>query len=89
MDTGDHPPATYTREGQIYDEKRLLRGPPVSYEKDPWLVRPSRLSEAMLKLDRAAARPYGVDGGDEMSQTPGFSVRQLAAEARARGAAGK
>ena len=85
MDTGDHPPATYTREGQIYDEKRLLRGPPVSYEKDPWLVRPSRLSEAMLKLDRAAARPYGVDGGDEMSQTPGFSVRQLAAEARERG----
>jgi NADH-quinone oxidoreductase subunit I len=89
MDTGDHPPATYTREGQIYDEKRLLRGPPVSYEKDPWLVRPSRLSDAMLKLDRAAARPYGVDGGDEFSQTPGFSVRQLAAEARARGAAGK
>jgi NADH-quinone oxidoreductase subunit I len=85
MDTGDHPPPTYTREGQIYDEKRLLRGPPVSYEKDPWLVRPSRLSEAMLKLDRASARPYGVDGGDEYAQTPGFSVRQLAAEARARG----
>ena len=89
MDTGDHPPATYTREGQIYDEKRLLRGPPVSYEKDPWLVRPSRLSEAMLKLDRAAARPYGVDGGDEYAQTPGFSVRELAAEARAREAARK
>jgi len=89
MDTGDHPPATYTREGQIYDEKRLLRGPPVSYEKDPWLVRPSKLTDAMLKLDRAAARPYGVDGGDEASQTPGFSVRQLAAEARARAAKGK
>jgi hypothetical protein len=26
-----------------------------------------------------------VDGGDEFSQTPGFSVRQLAAEARERG----
>jgi NADH-quinone oxidoreductase subunit I len=89
MDTGDHPPPTYQREGQIYDLPRLLRGPAVSYEKDPWLVRPSRLTEAALKANRAAARPFGTQGDDEYSQTPGFSVRELAAEARARGEAGK
>jgi NADH-quinone oxidoreductase subunit I len=89
MDTGEHPAPTYAREGQIYDVKRLLRGPPVSYEKDPWLVRPSRLTEAALKADRAAARPFGTQGQDEYCQTPGFSVRELAAEARARGEAGK
>jgi NADH-quinone oxidoreductase subunit I len=89
MDTGEHPPPTYSREGQIYDVKRLLGGAPVSYEKDPWLVRPSKLTDAMLKLDRAAARPYAVDAGDEFTQTPGFSVRQLAAEARERGEPGK
>ena len=85
MDTGEHPPPTYQREGQIYDIHRLLRGPPVSYEKDPWLVRPSRLTEAAQKLNRAAARPFGTEGGDEYSQTPGFSVRELEAEAKARG----
>ncbi|MGA8892447.1 MAG: NADH-quinone oxidoreductase subunit I [Anaeromyxobacteraceae bacterium] len=84
MDTGEHPAPTYTREGQIYDEKRLLRGPPVSYEKDPWLVRPSKLTEAAQKANRAAARPFGAHGDDEYSQTPGFSVRELAAEERAR-----
>ena len=89
MDTGEHPPPTYEREGQIYDVKRLLRGPPVSYEKDPWLVRPSRLTDAAQKANRAAARPYGTEGTDEYTQTPGFSVRELTAEARARGEGGK
>jgi len=89
MDTGEHPPPTYTREGQIYDEKRLLRGAPVSYEKDPWLVRPSRLTDAAQKANRAAARPFGTEGTDEYTQTPGFSVRELTAEARARGEGGK
>ena len=87
MDTGEHPTATYTREGQIYDEKRLLRGPPVSYEKDPWLVRPSRLTDAALAADRAAARPFSSLGADEYSQTPGFSSRTLAAEAKGRSGA--
>src|SRR5512136_282023 len=58
MDTGEHPPPTYEREGQIYDEKRLLRGPPVSYETDPWLVRRSKLPAAALEKDREAARPF-------------------------------
>jgi NADH-quinone oxidoreductase subunit I len=89
MDTGEHPPPTYEREGQIYDISRLLRGPPVSYEKDPWLVRPSKLTDAAQKLNRAAARPYGTLGTDEYCQTPGFSVRELAAEAKARGEVAK
>jgi NADH-quinone oxidoreductase subunit I len=85
MDTGEHPPPTYVREGQLYDETRLLRGPPVSYQKDPWLVRRSTLTEAELARDRAAARPFPAEAGDEASQTPGFSVRALAAEAKAGG----
>ena len=85
MDTGIHPPATYDREGQIYDEKRLLRGPAVSYTTDPWLVRPSRLTAAALEANRKAARPFGTQAQDEYAQTPGFSVRELAAEAKARG----
>ena len=43
--------------------------------------------EEALKANRAAARPYGNQGADEYSQTPGFSVRELAAEAKARGEA--
>jgi NADH-quinone oxidoreductase subunit I len=85
MDTGEHPPPTYQREEQIYDLGRLLRGPPVSYEKDPWLVRRSALPEAELAKNRAAARPFPATAGDEYSQTPGFSVRALAAEAKAAG----
>ena len=38
-----------------------------------------------LDANRAEARPFGEDAGDEFSGTPGFSVRQLASEARARG----
>jgi NADH-quinone oxidoreductase subunit I len=84
MDTGEHPPPTYEREGQIYDEKRLLRGPPVSYETDPWLVRRSKLAPAALQQDREAARPFAREAQDEFTQTPSFSVRELAAEARHR-----
>jgi NADH-quinone oxidoreductase subunit I len=84
MDTGEHPPPTYEREGQIYDEQRLLRGPPVSYETDPWLVRGSKLPAAALEKDREAARPFAREAQDEFAQTPGFSVRELAAEARHR-----
>ncbi|HET8722586.1 MAG TPA: 4Fe-4S binding protein, partial [Anaeromyxobacteraceae bacterium] len=89
MDTGIHPPPTYEREGQIYDEKRLLRGPAVSYENDPWLVRPSKLTAAALEANRKAARPFGKQAQDEYAQTPGFSVRELAAEAKARGESAK
>ena len=52
-------------------------------------MRPSKLTEAAQKLNRAAARPYGTQGADEYCQTPGFSVRELAAEAKARGEGGK
>jgi NADH-quinone oxidoreductase subunit I len=83
MDTGEHPPATYQREGQIYDIQRLLRGPAVSYQKDPWLVRKAQLPEADLAKDRAAARPFPAVATDEYTQTPGFSVKALAAEAKA------
>jgi NADH-quinone oxidoreductase subunit I len=85
MDTGEHPPPTYQREGQIYDLGRLLRGSPVSYEKDPWLVRHSMLPESEQAKNRAAARPFPATASDEYSQTPGFSVRALAAEAKAAG----
>lgn len=84
MDTGEHPPPTYERQGQIYDEKRLLRGAPVSYDYDPWLRRGAKLSDANMKRMRDLARPFAQDAGDEFSQTPGFSVRALASEAKAR-----
>ncbi len=84
MDTGEHPVPTYTREGQIYDERRLLRGPPVSYGEDPWIRRESKLPEHEVQRMRDLARPFAQDAGDDYSRTPGFSVRALAAEARAR-----
>jgi NADH-quinone oxidoreductase subunit I len=83
MDTGEHAPPSYQREEQIFDLKRLLRGAPVSYEKDPWLVRRARLPEAELARDRAAARPFPRVATDEYTETPGFSVKALAAEAKA------
>jgi NADH-quinone oxidoreductase subunit I len=85
MDSGEHAPPSYTRAAQIWDEKRLLRGPPVSYQYDPWLRRGSRhLPAGELEAMRARARPFPENATDESSQTPGFSVRALAAEARAR-----
>jgi NADH-quinone oxidoreductase subunit I len=85
MDTGEHAPPTYDRAGQIWDEKRLLRGPPVSYLYDPWLRRESTtIPAADLEKMRAAALPFPSVATDEYCQTPGFSVRALAAEARAR-----
>ncbi len=88
MDTGEHAPPTYTRAAQVLDEKVLLRGAPVSYLGDPWLKRPAPgIPAAKLEEMRSRARPYPQLAGDEYSQTPGFSVRQLAAEAKARGGA--
>jgi len=89
MDTGEHPPPTYDRVGQIYDEKRLLRGPPVSYDYDPWLRRSAQIPDAAMKRMRDLARPFAKDAKDEFSQTPGFSVRTLASEAKGRAEGGK
>ena len=85
MDSGEHAPPSYERAAQIWDEKRLLRGPPVSYQYDPWLRRGSP-SIPPEKLDemRARAKPFPTVGTDEYAQTPGFSVRILAQEAKAR-----
>jgi NADH-quinone oxidoreductase subunit I len=88
MDTGEHAPATYTRAEQVWDEKRLLRGPPVSYPSDPWLRRDAPgVPAADLQRMSAAARPY-PPADDEYARTPGFSPRALAAEAKGRGGAG-
>jgi NADH-quinone oxidoreductase subunit I len=89
MDTGEHAPPTYTRAGQWLDEKALLRGDPVSYQGDPWLTRdaPSIPAEALARM-KAAARPYPSVATDEYAQTPGFSVRALAEEARQRAGRG-
>jgi NADH-quinone oxidoreductase subunit I len=85
MDTGEHAPPSYERAAQIWDEKRLLRGPPVSYEADPWLRRGSpSIPPAKLEEMRARARPFPAVATDEASQTPGFSVRALAQEAKDR-----
>ncbi len=85
MDSGEHAPPTRTRAAQIWDEKRLLRGPPVSYQNDPWLRRGSpSIPPAKLEAMRAQARPFPTVAKDEYTQTPGFSVRALAAEAKAR-----
>jgi len=85
MDTGEHAPPSLTRAPQIWDETRLLRGPPVSYQNDPWLRRgsPSIPAERLAEM-RARARPFPSVATDEASQTPGFSVRALAQEARER-----
>ncbi|MFT3917034.1 MAG: NADH-quinone oxidoreductase subunit I [Anaeromyxobacteraceae bacterium] len=89
MDSGEHTPPSYSRAAQIWDEHRLLRGPPVSYHYDPWLRRPSELAPEQLEKLRAAARPFPENATDEASQTPGFSVRALAAEAKLRMEQGK
>ena len=84
MDTGEHAPPTDTRSAQVWDKDRLLRGPPVSYEYDPWLRRKdSPLPPERVTEQRARARPFSA-AADEYAQTPGFSVRALAAEAKAR-----
>jgi len=88
MDTGEHAPPSYTRSAQIWDEKRLLRGPTVSYVNDPWLKRgASSIPADKLARMRANAKPLPTQATDEYAQTPGFSVRQLAVEAKARGEA--
>jgi NADH-quinone oxidoreductase subunit I len=85
MDTGEHAPPSYERSAQLWDEKALLRGPPVSYQYDPWLRRGHpAIPPAELEAMRARARPFPTVATDEASQTPGFSVRALAAEARQR-----
>ena len=90
MDSGEHSPPSYERAAQIWDEKRLLRGPPISYQYDPWLRRGSPSIPAdKLEEMRARARPFHTVATDEYSQTPGFSVRALAAEAKERAARSK
>ena len=90
MDSGEHSPPSYTRSAQIWDEKRLLRGPAISYQYDPWLRRGSPSIPAdKLEEMRARARPFHTVATDEYSQTPGFSVRALAAEAKERAARSK
>jgi NADH-quinone oxidoreductase subunit I len=85
MDTGEHAPPSYTRGEQIWDEKRLLRGPAVSYLYDPWLRRgASSIPPEKLEQMRANAKPFPATASDEYAQTPGFSVRTLAAEEKAR-----
>jgi NADH-quinone oxidoreductase subunit I len=86
MDSGEHAPPSYTRAAQIWDEKRLLRGPPVSYQYDPWLRRgASSIPAEKLAEMKANAKPFPTIATDEYAQTPGFSVKNLAAEAKARG----
>lgn len=41
MDTYQHTPPEYTREGFVYPIERLLKGPAVSHPSDPWVKRPS------------------------------------------------
>jgi len=85
MDTGEHAPPSLERVHQLLDEKALLRGPAVSYLSDPWLRRPAPSIPAdKLAAMKATARPYHANATDEYAQTPGFSVRALAAEARER-----
>ena len=62
-----------------------MRGPPVSYQYDPWLQRgmPGVPAEKLEEM-RAKARPFHTVATDEASETPGFSVRALAVEAKQR-----
>ena len=88
MDSGEHAPPSYARAAQIWDEKRLLRGPSVSYQNDPWLRRGSSVPADKLAQMRARAKPFHTVAGDDYAQTPGFSVRALAAEAKDRAQGG-
>ena len=73
-------------EGQVWDQTVLLKGAPVSYENDPWLRRPAPgIPAEKLAAMREHARPLPADATDEYAQTPGFSVRALAEEARRSG----
>jgi NADH-quinone oxidoreductase subunit I len=84
MDTGVHVPPSEARETLVWDEKVLLGGEPISYESDPWLRRPAEgIPSDKLALMRSRARPFPANASDEGSQTPGFSVRTLAEEAKA------
>lgn len=86
MDTGVHVPPSETREAQVWDQSVLLQGAPVSYENDPWLRRPAPgIPADKLAAMREKARPLPVDATDEYTQTPGFSVRALAQEAKRTG----
>ncbi len=85
MDTGEHAPPSYERAAQIWDKARLLRGPSVNYQHDPWLRREApSIPPAQRAAMKASARPFPSVGTDEYAQTPGFSVRVLAAEAKER-----
>jgi NADH-quinone oxidoreductase subunit I len=85
MDTGEHAPPSLERGAQVLDEKALLRGPSVNYQYDPWLRRESpAIPPEKLAAMKAAARPFPSVATDEYAQTPGFSVRALAAEAKER-----
>jgi NADH-quinone oxidoreductase subunit I len=85
MDSGEHAPPTYERAGQIWDEKSLLRGPPVSYQYDPWLrLGATAIPAEKLHEMQKNAKPFPIAGEDEASQTPSFSVRVLAQEAQER-----
>ena len=90
MDTGEHAPPSYERGAQWLDEKALLRGPSVNYQSDPWLRRPAPSIPAdVLAEMRKNAVPFPSVATDEYAQTPGFSVKALAAEAKARAEKGK
>ncbi len=69
-----------------YPVKFVIDEAPVSYQNDPWLKRgsPSIPAEKLEEM-RARARPVPTVATDEASQTPGFSVRALALEAKQRG----
>jgi NADH-quinone oxidoreductase subunit I len=87
MDTGVHVPPSETREAQVWDQDVLLGGRPVSYQSDPWLRRDAPgIPADMLARMRETARPFPESATDEYSQTPGFSVRALAEEAKGRSA---
>ena len=88
MDTGEHALPSYGRREQVLDETRLLRGPAVSYRYDPWLRREAPgIPPQQLEAMKARARPFHTVASDEGSQTPGFSVKALAEEAKGRGGA--
>ncbi len=61
------------------------RGPAISYQYDPWLRRGSpSIPPEKLEEMRARAKPFPSVATDAASQTPGFSVRALAQEAKER-----
>lgn len=86
MDTYEHTPPEYSREGFIYPIERLLKGPAVSYPSDPWVKREGSeqpkgqhfpLHDVAVHTTEPAERKEPLPQGKEHPDKPVFDEAQL------------